>query len=443
MRHGHGYSFIKNRITVLLPQAKWTDGVSDNLTLSVDCSGPLYSGSILSPKAGPARKWNSVHWREADLGSHPTDTAGLQVIGVDTSGNSTVLYTLPKTTQDFDISTVNAKQYPFLQLKLATKDTVRAKPFQLLYWRLNYQPVPEGALAPNILLKAKDTLNLGEPLDFAIAFKNVSPYAFDSMRIKMYVIDRNNVSHPVLLPRRKPLISGDTIILSYTIDTKAYSGSNTLYVDFNPDGDQPEDYLLNNFLYRNFYVRSDNRNPLLDVTFDNVHILNEDIVSAKPHIQIKLKSPSSYILLTDTSLISIKLKYPDGSIRPFYFNTDTVRFTPATAGSNNSATVDFTPVFSKQYNADGDDYELIVSAKDEQGIGAGSTPYRVSFKVITKAMISNMLNYPNPFTTSTAFVFTITGSDVPQNIKIQILTITGKIVREITKDELGAPARWP
>jgi flagellar hook assembly protein FlgD len=48
-----------------------------------------------------------------------------------------------------------------------------------------------------------------------------------------------------------------------------------------------------------------------------------------------------------------------------------------------------------------------------------------------------MLNYPNPFTTSTAFVFTVTGSEVPQNIRIQILTITGKVVREITKDELG------
>jgi flagellar hook assembly protein FlgD len=48
-----------------------------------------------------------------------------------------------------------------------------------------------------------------------------------------------------------------------------------------------------------------------------------------------------------------------------------------------------------------------------------------------------MLNYPNPFTTSTAFVFTITGSQVPQNIRIQILTVSGKVVREITKDELG------
>ena len=52
-------------------------------------------------------------------------------------------------------------------------------------------------------------------------------------------------------------------------------------------------------------------------------------------------------------------------------------------------------------------------------------------------MISNLLNYPNPFTTSTAFVFTLTGSEIPGNLKIQILTVTGKIVREITKDELG------
>jgi flagellar hook assembly protein FlgD len=52
-------------------------------------------------------------------------------------------------------------------------------------------------------------------------------------------------------------------------------------------------------------------------------------------------------------------------------------------------------------------------------------------------MISNLLNYPNPFSTSTAFVFTITGAEVPQEFKIQILTVTGKIVKEITKAELG------
>jgi len=80
---------------------------------------------------------------------------------------------------------------------------------------------------------------------------------------------------------------------------------------------------------------------------------------------------------------------------------------------------------------------LIVTGKDKSNNLAGNLDYRVSFQVINKAMISNMLNYPNPFTSSTAFVFTITGIEVPQNLKIQILTVTGKVVREITKDELG------
>ena len=47
------------------------------------------------------------------------------------------------------------------------------------------------------------------------------------------------------------------------------------------------------------------------------------------------------------------------------------------------------------------------------------------------------MNYPNPFSTSTRFVFTLTGAEVPSNFKIQIMTITGKVVREIFEDELG------
>jgi flagellar hook assembly protein FlgD len=48
-----------------------------------------------------------------------------------------------------------------------------------------------------------------------------------------------------------------------------------------------------------------------------------------------------------------------------------------------------------------------------------------------------MMNYPNPFTTSTRFVFTLTGSQEPEEILIQIMTVSGRVVREITEDELG------
>jgi len=407
------------------------------IAMQVDCPTPDTSGTVTSPVFGPAKKWTKVHWSGKSIESVPTDSAGLQVIGIDTLGNKTVLFNVPLGTMDYDISSIIAKQYPFVQLNLLTKDSKHATPYQLGYWRLEDVPAPEGAIAPNILFKAKDTLNSGEPLDFEIAFKNVSPYAFDSLKIRLNIVDHSNVTHSILLPQKKPLISGDTVVLAYTIDTKQYTGANTIYVDFNPDNAQPEQYQFNNFLYKTFYVRTDNRSPSLDVTFDNVHILNEDIVSARPHIQIKMQSQNQYLLLTDTSMLQVQLKYPDGSLHTYHFNSDTMRFTPATTGTNNVATVDFNPAFLTQYNPEGDDYQLIVSGKDQTNNTAGLSPYRVSFKIITKPMISNMLNYPNPFTTSTAFVFTITGSDVPQNIKIQILTITGKIVREITKEELG------
>jgi len=253
----------------------------------------------------------------------------------------------------------------------------------------------------------------------------------------MYIIDHNNVSHTIALPKQKPLAIADSVHVDYQIDTKDYPGLNTLYIEFNPDGDQPEEYHYNNFLYRNFYVKPDKTNPLLDVTFDNVHILNRDIVSAKPHIQIKLKDDAKYLLLTDTSNLIVQVKFPDNTLRSYQFNTDTLRFTPAVSGSDNSATIDFSPAFLNQVNESGDEYQLIVKGKDASGNKAGATQYTVTFRVISKPMISNMLNFPNPFTTSTAFVFTITGSEVPDNMKIQILTITGKIVKEITKQELG------
>src|SRR4029077_19182735 len=171
--------------------------------------------------------------------------------------------------------------------------------------------------------------------DFGIGFKNISQAAFDSLRISITITDKNNLQHVLALPRRKPLVSGDTLKIFYEIDTKDYPGLNTIFLDVNPNNDQPEEYHFNNFMYYNFYVRVDKTNPLLDVTFDNVHILNQDIVSAKPHILIKLKDESKFLFLTDTSVIKVQLRYPDGSLHPFYFNSDTLRFTPASGSADN------------------------------------------------------------------------------------------------------------
>ena len=389
------------------------------------------SGTIESPAFGPAKSWDSLHWKGTTLDKKAGDSAIIKVYGIKADGTQQLMADVAPAT-DTTLAFIDAKIYPYIKLKMLNADSLYATPLQLNYWRINAGFIPEGAVAPNILFRMKDTVEQGEKIDFALAFKNISAIDFDSLKVKFIITNSNNVSQTIYLPRQKALVSGDTVIVSYMLDTKNYPGLNTLNVMINPDNDQPEQYLSNNFIFKDFFVKADKTNPLLDVTFDGVHILNRDIVAAKPHILIKLKDESRFAAVNDTSLMKVRVVYPDGTTNNFYFG-ENMQFIPADlSAGENSASIDFQPHFTE----DGE-YELIISGKDIAGNKAGNLEYKVSFTVINKPMISNLLNYPNPFTTSTAFVFTVTGAEIPQNLRIQILTITGKVVKEITKTELG------
>ncbi|MFV0606391.1 MAG: C25 family cysteine peptidase, partial [Niabella sp.] len=409
----------------------FSNGLYDPIILTTRASTTIGWGEITSRVFGPAKAWDKFIWDGFSNETNSKDSVNYSIIGINSAGNETLL--IPNiTTKTYDISSISAQQYPSLKVKMYNSDNTNFTPYQLKYWRLYYTPIPEGVIAPNLFFNFKDSLEAGQPLDFGVGFKNVSGYNFDSLKVKLTIRDRNNNENIITVPKQKALIAGDTLRLQVPVPTGQFIGANSLYVDFNPDNDQPEQYHFNNFLYKDFYVGTDSVSPYLDVTFDGVHIINKDIVSSKPDILIKLTDDAKWLLLNSSDLIKVQLKFPSGVIRVFNFNNDTLMFNPATNTGGNSATVNFRPYLPEDGN-----YELIITAKDQSGNSAGDMQYRVAFQVINKPMISNMLNYPNPFTTSTAFVFTLTGSEIPQNIRIQILTITGKIVKEITKNELG------
>lgn len=436
------FVYQKNNQQDFTPQSVFSDGIYDKITLSVDCKTPDSTGNIVSPVFGPARAWKELKWNGATEDASAGDEPIIKLLGINANGTiDTLRNNIDLSQQTVDISSVDARRYPYLQLYMQNTDSVYFTPYQLSSWQLTADPAPEGAMHPTQHFKITDTVEVAQPLEFEMAFKNVSEFPFtDSMKVKAIITDRNNTAHVIPAWKQRVLAaSPDSLHIRYTIDTKQFSGNNSLYVEVNPDNDQPEQYHFNNFFYKDFYVRGDTINPLLDVTFDNVHILNHDIVSARPNILIKLRDEAKWFLLDDPSKIKVQLrKFSKGTdpgyLRDYKFDADTLQFVAANQAppaNNNSVSAIFKPMLE-----DGE-YELIVNGMDMSENSAGTMEYRVAFEVINKPMISNMLNYPNPFTTSTAFVFTITGSEVPQNIRIQILTVTGKIVREITKDELG------
>jgi flagellar hook assembly protein FlgD len=182
-------------------------------------------------------------------------------------------------------------------------------------------------------------------------------------------------------------------------------------------------------------VAADDTHPVLDVTFDGIHILDGDIVSPSPIIAVILNDENEYDLKQDTVGMEIYLRNssPDCGNCQFErvsFSNPRVQWIPATEKS------DFRIEYQPEKLEDGR-YTLRVQGQDNSGRKSGAEPYTINFEVINESTITNFYPYPNPFSTSTRFVFTLTGAEIPDRIKIQIMTVTGKIVREITPDELG------
>jgi hypothetical protein len=418
------------------------------LSFTTTFSANWYEGSILTPLIGPAFKWKHVYWSPYELENPGSDLYSLDIIGVKQDKSEHVLAS-NITAPHFDMSGIDAGIYPWVRLRMTTRDNTHRTPTQLnsvnyrTYWKVVHDIVPEAALAPNIFLEFSNNVNLGENIQLKVAIENVSPVHMDSLLVK-YTINATGYPNTISYSRYDSLRAGQRYNLDFRFNTNCncLADMNNLIIEANPDNDQREQYHFNNIGILNFKVQGDNQNPLLDVTFDGVHIMNGDIVSAEPEILIRLKDENKYLALDDTALVKVFIRYPDGTVYPQYYSSGYMTFIPATPsqlGKKNVAEI----YLRKKFEQDGR-YELMVQAQDRSrnisgtyGDAAVGIDYRISFEVINKEMITNVINYPNPFSTSTKFIFTLTGSELPTYMKIQILTVSGKVVREIEMDELG------
>ncbi len=429
----------------------YKNGYSTPLDTSINFVGNWNTGFFSTPKIGPAVSWGSVHWKRTSFQNQATDKDSLDIIGINTSGFDTIL----RTTADsnlyfFGADTILASQFPYLKLRLHTTDDALRTPAQLTYWRVLYKKPPEAAINPAAHFAINSPVNLGQNLHVEIALENVTDVRMDSMLTK-YVLRDAQFNNQNFSIRQDTLGGLDTMILVFDkpVSGANFNGLDKLIIEANPDNDQIEQYHFNNIAEINFTSVSDKINPLLDVTFDNQHILNGDIVSAKPNILIILKDENKFLALNDTLLVNVYLKYPNETTpRRMSFDDVIMKFYPADSthlNHGNKAQIELKPGFISALS-DGV-YELMVKDRDRSGNNSSTTvnryegnvfyDYKIDFEIINKPMITNILNYPNPFTTSTKFVFTLTGTEVPDFMKIQIMTIRGIVVKEIFKEELG------
>ena len=403
---------------------------SQEINAEFKISARWHQGSIRSTAIGPAQKWDRLLWNldEIDL---QEDEFKFDLIGCTSSGAEVVLR---ENIDEFsyDLSDISAAQYPYLKLNLFSSDETSRTAPQMSHWRILYDGIPEAVLdTKEKFAFESDTIFGAENFKFSTIARNITNVDMDSLLVEYAITDRNNLTH-VTRERVAPLKAFESVEIEFETGTSALIGANEFKVEINPREDQIEQFSFNNLGIRSFLVEGDVGNPVLDVTFDGVRILDKDVVSPNPTISVILKDDNDLNPITDISSFELGLKrLPDGQEVSIPLDDERITFFPADSSNNFCARVEYTPEF------DSGEYIFFAQGRDVSGNLSGDQSYQVQFEVILESMVSNVLNYPNPFSTSTEFIFTLTGREVPDEFSIQIYSMSGKVVKEITRDELG------
>jgi hypothetical protein len=423
----------------------------EDIHLEALLEGSDYLGQETSTLIGPASEWGSLYWKQDALEVPTSDSTILTIQGYNAAG--VLQYTLDTlfTSNDSILqlnNLISAQSLPYLKLNARYIDSTTFTPAQIDRWHVLYTPLPEAAIdgsSAYTWLPTEDTIAEGQDVQFAVDVRNIFTLPMDSLLIRYWILDQNQVKHPLPYDRQDSLLVNAVFRDTIVFNTSGYSGLNALWMEVNPyiNGslivtDQPEQQHFNNVLQIPFYVGTDKTNPILDVTFDGRRILNGDIISPTSEILISLKDENPFLIMddiSDTTRFGIYVTDPDGIQTRIPFvdgsGNTVMQWIPADAQHKR-----FKIIYPALFEKDGK-YTLLVQGSDRSGNLSGDFEYKITFEVIHASMITHLMNYPNPFSTSTKFVFTLTGTEIPDDILIQIMTVSGKVVREITEDELG------
>lgn len=407
--------------------------INDNFEIQQEFEINKLSGYFRSKIIGPATKWDKVIWKEVNKDQYDV-TSYVKVYKLNQDLSSIIKVDSLNSSYESDISGVNAEEYPFMKLEFYAWDKIYRNPPTIDFWRVLFKGHPDAVLVNDD--KAyfyKDTLDFGDKFKFKTTVYNHTSENMDSLLVRFRIKKQNNEEITVM-KRYKPLLAGISYEIEFEHPVNDLTGINEFTVEINADKEQVEKYYFNNIGIRRFFVRQDDRNPVMDVTFDGTHIMDGDIINPKPEIRIMVRDDNKFLLLNDIGIFKkLTLILPSGNIKNIQItNNNEIEFVPAQTVADNKAYLNFSPVFTEEGL-----YQLIAQTSDISGNISGQNEYRISFQVIFKEQISDVYNYPNPFSTKTRFVFTLTGYESPENIVIKIMTLSGKVVRELTSIDLG------
>lgn len=362
---------------------------------------------VLSEIVGPAQSWYKASW---DItGINATTFASVLLLGLRTNGmTDTVMYLPVNTATEADISSINAIQYPRLQLlgKLSNADGFSTP--LLRRWGISYSPVADLAISAWTYRAFPETVQTSSMVNVSLDVYNIGYKYADSIRVAFFLAEDTTQR-------------ADTLIPSLAIDGQQHIqtqlrvngfGAKILVARVNPKSGVYDLLEENNTASVPIFITgSAEVAKNIRILLDGVEIRDGDYVSPTPSIDVEYKGE----LASSTKAQPFFDILLDG--KPLYHQEQTTQ--------KNVTRIQ--TMVREDSLADGS-HTIEVTYKSMNRV---HTLKKVSFQVLAATRLLQVHNYPNPFSGETYFTFVVTGSRVPDEVQIKVFTVAGRMVKEI------------
>lgn len=403
-----------------------TGWVESNSSISNTLSAT--SGTVTN-YFGPAQSWDQFSWTQT---LYPQSSLVFDVIGTDRNGASSVLLSNQTTNQLVNISSIDAYQYPNINLLARFAIDTLSNPLSSVLGSLDAKYTPPAELMLNrfSLVRSDTSLKVNDEMKVTFSCFNGGYVDLPGVICKIY---RYSVS-------QENFVSSDTVYKQIRIDSTAtavtkfrlpYIRPSGGYVKFflviEPLGKNNDIYSYNNSADFNVALKLNQTASAIEVYSDGTLVRSGDYVKQKPELKVVVNGqlPDNF-RSGDTSRVKV---YVNGSYLNYALSeksnsrlSDNRQKVDLSGLQANDRSLVFRPELRQGEN------QLKVEYTDE--LGAEQTS-EISLIVSDEMFVKDLYNFPNPMRNETNFLFNLTGAEDPGMCKVRIFTTAGRLIAEI------------
>ena len=378
------------------------------------------SGSFITSKIGPVSNWKNLSLTD----SIPSGSSlNYKILGMMNEDNADTLNNLKLENGVADLSSVDAKKYPYIKLKCDFNAPIKIASPIIKSLDVTYKNPAELVTNYQVVSILKDSVEQGENLNLSFLVYNVGEARAENFNVNVELIKKDNSHEKIFETTVDSLGSEQKKLFNVLYNTANINGPIQLSINIDPENKIIELYKDNNLYSIPLYVRPNTQPASLKLTFDGNDILNGDFVSANPNIKIELND-QSLLPIRDTTALQMYLN----NKQIYFINNSNLSY--SFSASNPKFVVDYKPTLESG------SYIFKVIGRNATGKIIDSVGVSRKFEVQKNLQQLDVYNYPNPFKSETFFTFKLT--QLPDELKIKIFTLAGRMVKEfkLTSAEL-------